>query len=150
MALKSLQLDPYLLAGLYPEPLVATRSAHSPEGPILVGKPILIAYRKREKGDLPENQRDFLNKMILACKLNPDEVAIADAREYDSLEELLGAHHPRVGLLFGLDPGPSGEQYAPFRQHQAEVVFADDLESLTSDPQLKSRLWKALRLLFQI
>lgn len=121
------------------------------------GKQVLIVVRYRDVVHLPDQALKFLTGILTACKLSLADVAILNIEQQPSTQyrDYLDTFQSRVALLFDVDPAGFGlpmnfpfYQIQPFAQ--CSFLHAPTLEELESDKVQKSKLWVALRRLFNI
>ncbi|HEY6901426.1 MAG TPA: hypothetical protein VI233_12310 [Puia sp.] len=109
---------------------------------------------------LPDNQLNFLSKILEACRLNLGDVAIVNhASSPINISDLRGQLQPSVVLLFGLEPSTIRLpiNFPEFRQQAFDSCTYLSAPSLslmvaTTDESklLKSRLWVCLKSLFNV
>lgn len=101
--------------------------------------------------------RAFLEKVLGAVQLNLAQdtlfVALQSGGQV-ALTPLLREKQPTQVLVFGLKPDDLGLHvqpvlYQPVNFLQTNLLFADDLATLEPDRDRKTRLWAALKTLFQ-
>jgi hypothetical protein len=150
MSLKALSLDPYLLAGLYPGPLISDRKHVRIRYSGKNRQHVLILYHFAPAQELPESHKNFLHKLILACKMIPDDLALVNTLDNPALEAIFSELNPKIALMFGVTPEAGLQRYSLVHYMGARVVAADNLEDIMENPSLKSKLWPLLRELFQV
>jgi len=185
MGLNDIRLSPSTLAALYstslvdgdqPEQLVhlarepaahdhatneiATATPETKPGFRFLGnnkKRILIAVACQGKAYLPDDDLAFLTKMLTACKLGLDDVAIVNTSHYPgtAAPEYLARFNSEVVFLFGPDPAAFGLPMA-FPQFQVQsyagttFLYTPPLGQMSGDELLKSKLWLSLKRIFSI
>lgn len=121
---------------------------------------ISILVDAKDAAFLPDDQLNFLSKILEACRMNVGDVAIVNhAVQPVNITALRGQLQPSVVLLFGIDPT---NIKLPINFPEFKVQPYDDCTyllapSLTTMVMpndearlLKSKLWICLKTLFQI
>jgi hypothetical protein len=121
------------------------------------GRNILVLVHYPEVVYLPDDHLEFLNKILKACDLKMDDIAIINtAREPAHLENV-AALNPKSVLIFGecisdMAHHSDGELFMPFLKAESSVIITPALESYCMNTpeskQLKSRLWISLQKFF--
>lgn len=120
-------------------------------------KKILVVVKYQDAVHIPDNDLQFLTSMLTACKLSLADVAIINLHNqpHQHYKEILDQFQSRVALLFDTDPASFGLpmnfphfQIQPFSN--CSFLYAPGLEELEKDKVQKSKLWVALRRLFNI
>jgi hypothetical protein len=175
MGINHLRLSPELIADLYPESLVDTNKADSVKENARIQKPVaetaspypfmgdnirsicfLASYPEGEF--LPADQLLFLQKMISACKLNFNDIALLNiARVNFDLAGLRVQLHPKILFLWGIPPSSAGLKSGlpDFSISMIDgisviPVLNPDLMSGNNPEgtEFKQRLWSCLKKLF--
>lgn len=175
MDINSISLPGSVLATLYPNTLVETGETQ-PGSPELGVRPtatepanttwkwlgenqkrILVAVHYTNAVHIPDNELQFLTKMLSACALSLADVAIVNIsnQPHDTYKEILPQFNSKVALLFDIEPAAFGlPMNFPFFQIQpfatCSFLYAPALSILESDQVQKSKLWVSLRRLFNI
>lgn len=123
-------------------------------------KRIVLVVQYPDEVFLPDEQLQFLTKILGACKLNLGDVAILNhgsaAIEIEKVKKQL---QPRHVIIFGLDPVAIGLpiRFPEFKEQEyADVVYLlapapDELNKETKEGKvLKSKLWVCLLKMFQV
>jgi hypothetical protein len=158
MGINHIRLSAELIAVLYPETLVAEESVYPYLGKNLNSICFLVSYPDDEF--IPEDQFAFLQKILIACKLNLDDIALINTNRMTvELQVLKNIFQPRIIFLWGAVPDLSG-----FNQHfpdmtistwenirilpvmQAVLMSRDNPAGL----ELKRKLWISLKKLFNL
>ncbi len=170
MNLNDLQLPPSLVTRLYRDVLVGSATAQtSPkqsDSPVkkelaaFLGenkKNILIVVHYADVMHLPDDSLQFLLNMLTACKLGMADVIVVNTKNYPdhTYKEFLEKFKSRVALLFDIEPASIGlplnfphYQIQPFAN--CSFLYAPSLSKVETDKIQKSKLWVALRRLFNI
>lgn len=115
-------------------------------------KGILVLHEESEL--LPEVM-EMLVKMINACGHSMTEIGLlsSEALGNRSMEEFLALNAHTV-LKFGRIKHPinaiPAQLYEIHSEEETEFLFADSLTVISEDRELKSKLWKSLKVLFNI
>lgn len=178
MDFTNIQLPPFLIADLYKnslidapqkqnntsknenikiQPIEENQSLRSLGGN---GKHIMIGLKEEKARIISEEKLDFLTKILGACHLNMDDVAIVNLKAGDiSIEQLQTELAPSILILFEIScqslqipmiiPEYQIQHYANLK-----ILTASPLEKMmnsTTEARLeKSRLWMSLKLLFNL
>ncbi len=120
-------------------------------------KNILIVVTHTTIVHLPDDELDFLVKILMACKLGLNDVAIINYHNYQqaTTKILLEKFNPKNVLLFGIDPISFGlpAGFPPFQIQQLAAtgyLYAPPLLQLVEDKNLKAQLWTCLKRIFGI
>jgi hypothetical protein len=177
MGINHIRLSSELIAVLYPETLVVEKDPDSDIELIKTGltqnkKESVYPYLGKNLNSIcflvyypddefiPEDQLAFLQKILIACKLNLDDIALINTnRNPVELQVLKNIFQPRIIFLWGAVPELSG-----FNQHfpdmtistwenirilpvmQAVLMSRDNPAGL----ELKRKLWISLKKLFNL
>ncbi|GAB2501713.1 hypothetical protein [Algoriphagus taiwanensis] len=115
-------------------------------------KGILVLHEEAEL--LPEVM-EMLVKMINACGHSMTEIGLLSSEGLTnrSMEEFLALNAHTV-LKFGRIKHPinaiPAQLYEIHSEEETEFLFADSLTVISEDRELKSKLWKSLKVLFNI
>ncbi|UYQ93666.1 hypothetical protein MKQ68_00940 [Chitinophaga horti] len=164
MSLSSVQLDPYLLAKMYTQPIIPEEKQAGPvvqkELPKVkyLGenqKNILLLIQNENDAYLNDESFNLLTNILNACKLGMQDVALANVAHYTALSL---ADWQKVipfsrCVIFGIGPDQLAVE-APVYQlttfGEVTALFSHDLSFIGSDKTLKGRLWVGLQKLFNI
>jgi hypothetical protein len=161
MSLNTIELDPKLLADLYPDNLVESITTTVPEKVIqnYLGhnsKKILVLVSHEQVPYLPDNELNFLTNILAACKLSMADIAIANTckKTQPQVETLIEAEG-RTVLLFGIEPSDIGlpinfPQFQLQQFNKRTYLHAPGLYELEKNIDLKKQLWNSLKKLFGI
>ncbi len=166
MSLDNLQLQPFLIQGLFKQSLVelksspAAASTGSASSLTILGKNLkrtVIVVNNPEVAFLEDDELNFLLGILSACKLNMDDVCILNfaknaAADYSSIAAELGAEKV---FLFGTSPGkiklPLAFPDYQIQQYNNQVYLSvPDLSGLQHDKAEKTKLWNCLKEIFSI
>ncbi len=120
-------------------------------------KNILILVKYPGVEFLPEQQLNFLNGMLAACKLELKDTALINIGDHQmaSYKEIMSQFKSRIILLFDVAPASIGLpldfphfQIQPFSGNS--FLYSPSLDDLENDKMLKSKIWVCLRRLFNI
>jgi hypothetical protein len=181
MKLSTLKLPHFVISGLYSKSLVTTgtdgREERKPlpasiplvnkiPAPVTVPeiqflgenkKNILILVNYENISYLPDEELNFLNTMLSACKLNLGDVAIVNLNKIPnpSYKEILNTLNGNILLLFGADPAILNLPVSfPHFQVQSfssyTFLYTPSLDEIRNDKILKSKLWVCLRRIFNV
>lgn len=170
--LNNITLDPELLHAFYAEHLTLLPSQgekqnkeshdarYSETETFKNKKKITLLYKKQSGKDPGKGQLDFIQKILQACKLNLEDVALLTVPdEGTTIEQLKAAYQPAILVMFGLDPTSIGLpiRFPEFKLQSYDsttYLSAPDISLLMEDTEngklLKSRLWACLRSLFNL
>ena len=153
MELNEIRLNGLMLEGLYQRTLVDIRpqdpdtitGAGSPatSAPKFLGSyasRILVFISNPDVAYLPENQLEFLTKILGACKLNMGDIAIINTVNYPDVAGVVGILQPRHIISFGV-AAPMGSRFS---------VEGPSIHELMNNSALKSALWTSLKQEFQL
>lgn len=120
-------------------------------------KQILVVVSYQGKAYLPDEELTFLTRMLTACKLGLDDVAIVNSSHYPaySSNDYLEQFKSQIVFLFGVEPAGFGLPLS-FPQYQVQsfagttFLYAPALEERHRDEMLKSRLWVCLKRIFNL
>jgi hypothetical protein len=154
-ALNNMLLDNRLLAELYGHSLVEGQGKFAWMGGR--AKPILIVVNNEKNAYLSKEDLPFFTRMLNACKLTLDEVALFNLAAHPALnqEEWLSFFAPRIVLCFGLSPTQLGLPVDfPLYQLQAlkgcTFMHSAPFEKLASDLEERKQCWNSLKRLFNL
>ena len=141
MGLNNIELTPSTLADLYRSVLVDTNEP-----------PTIIVITPTQPG---ENETNFLNDILAACKLNLKNVALEISGNNASYKDLTTRYKCKNVFLFGIEPASFGlPMNFPHFQSQTfagiSYLYSPPLSELMDDKLLKSKLWVTLKKIFGI
>lgn len=179
MSLNNLQLPGFVVAKLYPDSLIdnpagAVTTKQKEEAPAMAAtvslpasetdewkhlgtnhQNILVVVNYKMALHLPDDELDFLTKMLTACKLGIADVAIINRNNYKgaTAKEILTHFKSQKVFLFGIEPAEFGLPVS-FPHYQVQAVagitylYTPSLEERHTDALLKSKLWVCLKQVF--
>jgi hypothetical protein len=177
MGINHFRLSSELIAAWYPESLVQENEPSPVKENVVHSKPVadknpaypFLGENNRSicflanypEGDfLPEDQLEFLKKMLTACKLNLNDIALLNiARSSVDLADLRLQLHPRIIFLWGIEPASVGLKsglpdfaISMFDGISIVPVLSPGLMSGTrpEGTEFKQRLWICLKKLFTL
>ena len=97
-------------------------------------------------GQLPDEQRQLLNKILQAVRQSLESVKIIYQPEYNAME-----WNERPVRIVSFTKPPKGlTLYEVIQTGETAVVFSDPLSQLITDDVAKRKLWSALKSLFGV
>ena len=177
MGINHLLLSSELIAALYPESLVDGNEAVPVKENVRIPKPvaaktppypflgennhsICFLANYPEEDFLPAEQLGFLKKMLTACKLDLNDVALLNIAHFSfDLAELRIQLHPRIIFLWGIPPVSVGLKsglpdfnISVFDGISIIPVLSPDTMSgnRPEGTEFKQRLWICLKKLFTL
>ena len=114
---------------------------------------ILVRYPYVET--LPENEKNLLEKILKSVSIDINEITITNV-DFGRTPDKSDLENYTHVLIFDNDPYLMVSLKLPgelYKQHQigkTYCIIADPLESIHEDTAKKSRLWKALQIIFDI
>lgn len=162
MSLKQVSLDPFLLAQLYKCPVVPSEKTVSPDNPSQLNflgnhsKQITLLIYNKEQTWLSEEHFTFLTKILQACGLSMDDIALINVAFLPEvkLPDLLGRLETKKLILLGSSleawSGQTLKKNATQTIEKIPALYSDSLGEMQSDAQLKKDFWKALRDFFEL
>lgn len=163
MSLKALEIDPFLLAGLYPRTLVQPAVKSRPAAvaaPAVIpslgnnSRKILLVISNGQAAYLDDSAFELLGNLLGACRLTMDHVALVNtARGPVDSASLFTQFSPEKIILFGdpLDELSVGhEKNKPWKEAGRGLLLTDSLEDMQREVQLKVPFWKALQKFFNL
>lgn len=177
MSLNDIQLPASVVAALYPHSLIQEEAASAGlKAPITTipaikqevtepgwkylgnnRKNILVVVKYTDSLYLPDEELNFLTRMLTACKLDLGDVAIVNVQQHKGAvaKDFLGFFKSKTVFLFGIDPVAFGLPVS-FPHYQVQTVahitylYVPALEERHKDELLKSKLWVSLKRIFGI
>lgn len=165
MSLEQLQLDPYLLAQMYHQPIIPEAGTAAPAAPKVLPKlkylgenqkNILLLIQNESEAYLNEELFNLLTNILNACKLGMQDVALLNVAATPGLT--LQDYHTALGfrhcIIFDIPPAglglPEMAPYLPESHFGAMALYSGSLQQIATDKALKGRLWQGLKQLFGI
>ncbi|MFM7646273.1 MAG: hypothetical protein ACKO41_06120 [Sphingomonadales bacterium] len=155
MELNKITVDQHLLAALYQGVLVTEQQGFQWLGGR--ANPILVVVNQPAAPYLSDEDLPFLTRMLNACQLTLEDVAIFNTARYPtaSATEVLDFFLPRSVLCFGVSPASWGMpidfpcyQLQPWKE--STVMHAPGLAELANDTEQRKRCWASLKRLFNL
>lgn len=148
-------IDQRLLAELYQEVLVTDQQGFRWLGGR--GKPILVVVKQADAPFLTDEDLPFLTRLLNACKLTLEDVAVINTSSYPSAhpDEVLTFFSPRIVLCFGVTPDEWGLP-VDFPRYQLQALkgctfmHAPALLQLAGDTEERKQCWASLKRLFNL
>jgi len=171
MNLNKIQLPGSVIASLFKHALVLSDKKNNEEENLHGAKPnynflgsnlkkITLIINSPRPFFLQENYLLFLTKMLDACKLGINDVAIVNHHTNPvAITELNTELKPRIVLLFGLEPTAiklpfNSPAFKIQEYNDCTYLYVPGLDVLSQDNEdgkiLKSKLWVCLRKLFAV
>jgi hypothetical protein len=177
MGINHLRLSSELIAALYPESLVEENGASTVNENVRSSKPvadktpvyhflgennrsICFLANYREGDFLPEDQLEFLKKMLTACKLSFNDIALLNiAHTSFDLADLRLQLHPHIIFLWGIPPESVGlksglPDFSVTVFDGISVIPVSGLDLMSGNrpegTEFKQRLWICLKKLFTL
>jgi hypothetical protein len=155
MSLEKLKINPYNIGLLYNEGLVASKETNSNELKINVlgnnEQHIALLVFEPNVPIISDAHLEFINKLLLACKLNMDQVAIVNlAANYLTIGAINSTLQPKLVLMFGVSSTQLGLPIV-FPDHKVQLhdnvkyIRTKDIASLQFDVTAKTEFWAALK-----
>ena len=163
MSFDRLQLDPYLLARIYTQPIVpgenapvVTEQKSIPKVKFLGEnqKNIALFIQNENEAYLNEELFNLLTNILNACKLGMQDVALINILNYPAmpLSAWQQAVNAQRGIAFGIQPAALGLEPLPsYQVHSTggmQLLFSDALQNIAQDKAMKAKLWMGLKQLF--
>lgn len=148
-------VDQRLLAELYQEVLVTDQQGFRWLGGR--SKPILVVVKQSDAPFLTDEDLPFLTRLLNACKLTLEDVAVFNTYSYPSArpDEVLTFFSPRIVLCFGVTPDEWGLP-VDFPRYQLQALkgctfmHAPALLQLAGDTEERKQCWASLKRLFNL
>lgn len=165
MSLEGLQLDPYLLAQMYDQPIIPEEGRTQPAVVKALPKVkylgenqknILLLIQNESEAYLNEELFNLLANILNACKLGMQDVALINMASYPglTLADLKQAVPAKQCIFFAIPPASLGlgqmQTYVIETHEQIPVLYSDALQLIATDKQMKGKLWMGLKQLFGI
>jgi DNA polymerase III psi subunit len=169
MSLDQLQLDPYLLARIYTQPIVPGKSSPAPQAPAappaalpkvrFLGenqKNIVLLIQNDHEAYLNEELFNLLTNILNACKLGMQDIALVNISQYPAMPftSWQTAVPMKQTVLFGISPASMGlEDFPPYNIMQVsgcQLLYSQSLLEISQDKTLKAKLWGGLKQLLNV
>jgi hypothetical protein len=165
MSFDKVQLDPYVLAKIYTQPIIpgkkepAAMVAETPPEVKYLGenqKNIVLFIQNGKEAYLNEELFNLLTNILNACKLGMQDIALVNIAQYPALSFATWqkAVAMKQVVLFGIAPVSLGLEDVPNYQllqvNGCQLLCSDDLQLIAQDKNMKGRLWMGLKQLLGI
>lgn len=165
MSLEQLQLDPYLLAQMYDQPIIPEEGRVQPAVVKALPKVkylgenqknILLLIQNESEAYLNDELFNLLANILNACKLGMQDVALINIAAYPglTLADYKNAVQIKQCIIFAIPPASLGLQpmqpYVIETHEQIPSLWSDALQLIATDKQMKGKLWMGLKQLFGI
>lgn len=113
-------------------------------------KYVLILVNSPNDKFINDSEKAFLMKIVESgLRFSLDDIAIANCSNY-SPEQIMDEINAKFLITFGIDNITNHELYQIFQWNGKSTLLAEDLKSIEADVSKKTKLWKALKLMFNI
>lgn len=165
MSFDKVQLDPYILAKIYTQPIIPGKKepvaeiAEAPPKVKYLGenqKNIVLFIQNNSEAYLNEELFNLLTNILNACKLGMQDIALVNIAQYPALAFTTWqqAVSMKQAVLFGISPTSLGLENIPNYQliqvNGCQLICSDMLQLIAQDKILKGKLWMGLKLLLGI
>jgi hypothetical protein len=165
MSFDKLQLDPYILARIYTQPIIPGRKepvavvAETPPKVKFLGenqKNITLFIQNDSEAYLNEELFNLLTNILNACKLGMQDISLINIAQYNAMtfSAWQAAVPMKQAVLFGISPTTMGLEDIPHYQllevNGCQLISSDHLQLIAQDKVLKGRLWMGLKKLLGV
>lgn len=163
MSLKALEIDPFLLAELYRQPVIPRIEPRQTDYPEVRPLPflgknlrqVLLVVDNPDQAFVSEKIFSMLSKLLNACGLGMEDVALVNVAHLQGRESerLRQQFNPHKVIMFGtLLPGLSENQTrnTPWSEGGMELLYTDTLEAMDQTAELKMPFWIAVKRFFNL
>ncbi|SHM98822.1 hypothetical protein [Chitinophaga sp. CF418] len=165
MSFDKLQLDPYLLARIYTQPIIPGKKepvavvTEAPPKVKFLGenqKNIALFIQNDSEAYLNEELFNLLTNILNACKLGMQDIAVINVAQYHAMTFTTWqtALPMKQAVLFGIDPASMGleaiSNYQLLQVSGCQLICSDPLQLIAQDKVLKGKLWMGLKQLLGI
>jgi hypothetical protein len=165
MSFDKLQLDPYILARIYTQPIISGKKdpvAVVTDAPLkakFLGenqKNIALFIQNAGEAFLNEELFNLLTNILNACKLGMQDIALINTAQYGNLpfSTWQAAVPMKQAVLFGISPETMGlegiSNYQLLQVNGCQLLCSDDLQIISQDKMLKGKLWMSLKQLLGV
>lgn len=165
MSLDQVQLDPYLLAKIYTQPIVPGKNSPAPQAPAELPKIKFLGENQKNIALLIQNDSEaylndelfnLLTNILNACKLGMQDIALINISQYPAMPFTAwqAAVPMKQSVLFGISPQSMGLEDIPTYQlvqvSGCQLLYSDPLQDISQDKALKGRLWGGLKQLLNV
>lgn len=107
--------------------------------PPLSIKKVLLVFEK-----LPdEEEKNLLNKILTAAKISEDETEFVKMKDFDGSKKDFGG----VSIIWN-DGENENEKYKIVKSENGTMLKSDSLSKISTNQQLKAKLWNCLKSIF--
>ncbi|SFE81047.1 hypothetical protein SAMN05518672_110166 [Chitinophaga sp. CF118] len=165
MSLDQVQLDPYLLARIFTQPIVPGKNRPVPQAPAAPPKVKFLGENQKNIALLIQNESEaylndelfnLLTNILNACKLGMQDIALINIAQYDAMPFTAWqtAIPMKQTVLFGIPPASMGLESIPTYQvvqvSGCQLLYSDPLQDISQDKALKGKLWVGLKQLLNV
>jgi hypothetical protein len=169
MSLDQLQLDPYLLARIYTQPIVPGKNMpvpqavpKAPAAPPAIKflgenqKNISLLIQNESEAYLNDELFNLLTNILNACKLGMQDISLINISQYPAMPFTAwqAAVPMKQTVLFGIPPSSLGlESFPTYQVMQVsgcQLLYSDPLSDIAQDKVLKGKLWGGLKQLLNV
>jgi hypothetical protein len=165
MSFDKLQLDPYLLARIFTQPIIPGKKvpaavvAEAPPKVKFLGenqKNIVLFIQNDSEAYLNDELFNLLTNILNACKLGMQDIAVVNVAAYSAMSFATwqAAIPMKQAVLFGIPPESMGleaiSRYQLVQANGCQLLSSDDLQVIAQDKMLKGKLWMGLKQLLGI
>jgi hypothetical protein len=160
LELNNIQLQPELIETLYKDHLCKIEARVADPLPQVqrlgqMNKGILWLIEEEQEAFLNETDLLLLQKILHACRLEPDDIALVNrSRTTLSVPQLVDQFRPETVILSGTEIGDDQfagtDFYEVLQINTLRVLKTDSFDAMGKDQSLKSRFWSTLRILFNL
>lgn len=115
-------------------------------------KQIVMLVHDVSNDYLSTTAEDMFVKLLAAVKLNMQDVAIINtAKQVADWEIIREKLNPQKVILWGVEPAfinLNVDKYSVLAANDIDVLYADGLDTITTNVELKRQLWEALQKMF--
>jgi hypothetical protein len=165
MSFDQVQLDPYILARIFTQPIIPGKNvpvAAAPAAPVKVKylgenqKNIVLFIQNDSEAYLNDELFNLLTNILNACKLGMQDIALVNAAQYPAMT--LSAWQTSMpikqAVFFGISPDNIGLENFPMYQvmqtNGVQLLFSDNLQIINQEKALKGKLWGGLKTLLGV
>ncbi|MVT11003.1 hypothetical protein [Chitinophaga tropicalis] len=165
MSFDKVQLDPYILAKIYTQPIIPGKKepdaipAEAPPKVKYLGenqKNIVLFIQNDSEAYLNEELFNLLTNILNACKLGMQDIALVNIAQHPAIPftTWLQAIPVKQAVLFGIPPARLGLEaiadYQLLQVNGCQLICSDPLQLIAQDKMLKGKLWMGLKQLLGI
>lgn len=106
----------------------------------------LVILLKNDFPELEPTQKDLLQKILFAVKVDLSSTPLLSEKGYKNSPEVLGGY--RRVLSFGVELPQVSSRYQLLKKGDQQFLVSDSLAALEQAIALKGKLWSAMQLMF--